>query len=70
MLEQYFLYLTGVYFEAACDNHILDAIYDGKIALFVHHPQISRSEPAITKCEVGFERPIPIAEHNLRAAYS
>src|SRR6185503_12885620 len=68
MLEQNSLKLRRRYAEALVLDHLLLAIDDVNISIFVDPADVTGVEPAIPQCAGGLVGSVPVALHYLRAA--
>ena len=59
------LHLTGVDIFPHGDNHVLDAVHDVDIAVFIHAHHIGGVEPASPQGFPGGIRQVPVAQHDI-----
>jgi hypothetical protein len=68
MFEQHVLDLGSVDLESAPVDHVLDAIDDRQIALFIHDPEIAGLPVSSDELALGGFRIVKVARHDHRAA--
>ena len=67
MLVKDFVHLAGIDIEPAGDDHVLFAVHDIDVAVFVRLADIAGVEPAVLELVCGFLRIVPVALHDGRA---
>src|SRR5919106_4960366 len=53
--------------ESACNNHVLDAIDNEEIAIFIHGAEVTGIEAPTLKHRASLALLLPITGHNLRS---
>src|SRR5690606_39319411 len=59
--------LLGIDVLPTADDHVLDPVHDGEIAVFVETADIAGVQPAVDDGLGGFLRPVQIAAHHRRS---